>query len=130
MKEPSLNQVQSVAGSLQWVSQMCPWLRPFLAGLYAFTKTKGLRKKDWQRIIDYGLEIWELRLSEPRFLTPKTFLLNRLKFEIFTDACAKSPFGSDSINWTSGIGIGGILVVGGEVVEFSSLEVNTKIPHG
>ena len=106
------------------------WLRPFLAGLYAFFENENGFKKDWQRIIDYELEIWELFLSEPWFHTPKTFLGNRLKFEIFTDACAKSPFGSGSVNWTSGIGIGGILVVNVEVVEFPSLRVDAKIPHG
>ena len=45
IKEPSLNQVQSVEGPLQWVSQMCPWLRPFLAGLYAFFENKKLSVK-------------------------------------------------------------------------------------
>ena len=116
MKEPSLNQVQSVAGSLQWVSQMCPWLRPFLAGLYAFFENKNDFGEDWQRIIDYELGIWELFLGEPRFLAPKTFLGNRLKFEIYAGACAKSPPESDSTNWNSGIGIGCILVINGKVI--------------
>ena len=92
-----------------------------------FRKQNGFGE-NWQRIIDYELGIWELFLSEPRFPPPRTFLGNRLKFEIFTDSCAKSPFGSDSINWTSGIGIGGIPAVSGEVVEFSSLGVNAEIP--
>ena len=128
MTEPSLNQAQSAAGSLQWVSQICPRLRTLLAGLYAFFENKSDYGKNWQRIIDYELKIWELFLEYPRFTTPETFLGNRLKVEIYTDDCAKSPFESDSINWTSCIGIGWILVANGEVVEFSSLEVNTKIP--
>ena len=41
LKNPTLNQAQSAGGSSQWISQMCPWLRPFLAGLYAFFKNKG-----------------------------------------------------------------------------------------
>ena len=45
-KEPSLNQVQSDARSTQWVSQMCPWIRPFLAGLYSFFE-KCVRE-NWQ----------------------------------------------------------------------------------
>ena len=45
MKELYLNQVRSVAGSLQWVSQMCPLLMAFLAGLYAFFENKVLTEK-------------------------------------------------------------------------------------
>ena len=90
-----------------------PSAKAVLSGiLCVFRKPKWLQK-DWQRIIDYELEIWELLLREPRFPTPKTFLGNRLKFGIFTDACAKSPSESDSINWASGVGVGGILVVSG-----------------
>ena len=117
-REPSLNQVQSVAGSLQWVSRMFPWLRPFLAGLYAFFENKKAFGGNWQKIVDYELKIWELFLTHPRFITPKSFLGNRLKIEIYTDACAKSPFEKETINWASGAGIGGILVIRGKVVEF------------
>ena len=130
MKEPSLNQAQSVAGSLQWVSQMFPRLRPFLACLYAFFGNKNAYGENRHRIIYYELKIWELFLKYHRFITPESFLGDRLKIEISTDACASSPFESESINWASGIGIGGILVINGEVVEFFSLEVNTKIPLG
>ena len=104
------------------------WLRPFLAGVYAFFENKMASKKDWRLIIDYELGIWEPCLSEPRFLAPQTFLENRIKFEIFAGACATSQFESDSINWASGIGIGGILASDGEVVEFPSLEANAKMP--
>ena len=47
--EPSQNQARSVAGSLQWVSQMCPWLRPFSASLYAFFENKRRLGEDWQK---------------------------------------------------------------------------------
>ena len=56
MKEPSLNQAQSVAGFLQWASQMCPWLRPFLVGLHAFFENENAHGENWQRIIDYELK--------------------------------------------------------------------------
>ena len=62
------------------------------------------------------------------FSHPGTFLRNRLRVEIYTDACAKSPFESESINWDSAIGIGGILVINGNIAEFPSLEANGRIP--
>ena len=96
--------------------------------MYDFFGNKSAYGENWHRIIDYGLKIWELFLKRPRFTAPKTFLGNRLKIEIHTDAFGKSPFESDSINWTSGIGIGGILVIDGKVVEFCSLGVDAEIP--
>ena len=104
--EPSQNKAQSVAVPLQWVSQMCPWIRPFLASLYAFFENKKEFGKDW-RNRRIRIKIWEVFLKRPRFITPKSFLAGRINLEIYTDACAKSPFGKDAINWTSGIGIGG-----------------------
>ena len=47
--------------------------------------------------------------------------------EIPTDACAKSPYEKGEINWSSDIGIGGILLVNGEIKEFSPLEVNERV---
>ena len=47
----------------------------------------------------------------------------RLKVEIYTDARAAS-FRKSSTNWDSGVGIGGILVINGEIVEFPSLELD------
>ena len=91
------------------------------------------QKRIWGRlakIVDYELKIWEVFLKYPRFITPKSFLGNRINLEIYTDACAKSPFEKGAVNWTSGIGIGGILLLGGKVVEFFSLEVNKRTPHG
>ena len=46
LENPTFNQARSVEGALQWVSQMCPWLRPFLAGLYDFFENrKGFSEK-------------------------------------------------------------------------------------
>ena len=39
-----------------------------------------------------------------------------------------SPFGEESADWESGICIGGILVVSGEVGEFPRLEINDEVP--
>ena len=50
LKNPSLNQARSVAGPPQWASQMCPWLRPFLAGLYAFFENRSEFGKNWQKL--------------------------------------------------------------------------------
>ena len=92
-----------------------------------------------KKIADYELEIWEVFLKYPRFITPKSFLGNRINLEIYTDACAKSPFEKEDICWDSGIGIGGILIINGKAVEFFSLEVNKRTfpwleglkgPHG
>ena len=82
-----------------------------------FSKTKAIAG-NWQKIADYEFKIWEFFLKSPRFPAPETFLGNRIKVEIYTGACAKSPFESGSINWESGVGIGGILVISGNVVGF------------
>ena len=50
-----------------------------------------------------------------------------INVEIYTDACASSPFETTSINWDSVVGIGGVLVINGNIVEFFSLEVNARI---
>ena len=112
LKEPYLNHAQSLAGSLQWAAQMRPWLRPFRGGLHSFCENRGACGENWQRIIDYNLKIWGVVLKYPRFIAPESFLGNKLKVGIYTDACAKSPPESDSINRADGIGIGWILVVG------------------
>ena len=105
---------------------MRPWLLPFLAGLYAFFENRSEFGKSWQKIVDCELKIWEIFLKSPRFFTLETFLRNRLKVEIYTDACAMSPFETTSINWDYGIGIGGVRVTNGRVVEFFALEVGGK----
>ena len=129
LENPAANQAQSVEGPLQWVSKMCPWMRPFLAGLYAFFEDRKGFAENWQKIAEYDLKIWELFLKSPRFLSPGTFLGDRLKIEIYTDACDRSPFEETSINWESGIGIAGILVINGMVVEFPTLEVGENLPR-
>ena len=108
---------------------MCPWVRPFLAGLYDFFENRSEFAKIWQKIVACELKIWEIFLKSPRFPAPEAFLRNRLNVEIYTDSCARSPFESESIIWDSGIGIGGILVTNGDIVEFFALEVNERIPH-
>ena len=128
LENPTANQAQSVEGPLRWVSQIGPWSRPFLTGLYAFFENRKGFAKNWQTIVDYDLKIWELFLKSPRFPAPRTFLGNRLKIEICTDACARPPYEMASINWESGIGIDGILVVNDIVAEFPSLEVNEPPP--
>ena len=79
-------------------------------------KPKRFFAKNWKEIVDYELKIWELFLKSPRFLTPGTFLGNRLKIDIYTDACARPPYEMASINWASRIGIGGILAINDIVV--------------
>ena len=73
LKNPSVNQVQSAAGSLQWVSQMCLWLRPFLACLYAFFENRGEFEKNWQKNRRLRVKIWEIFLKSPRFPTLELF---------------------------------------------------------
>ena len=86
--------------------------------------------ENWQHIAEYELRACGSFLGIPRFTDPGTFFGSRLKIEIYTDASARSPFVEDSITWESGIGIGGVLVVSGEVIEFPSLEINAKSPIG
>ena len=49
LENPTVNQVQSVTGALQWVSKMRPRLRPFLAGLYAFFENRNGPAENWQK---------------------------------------------------------------------------------
>ena len=130
LENPTADQPQSVAGPLQWAPQMCPRLRPFLAGLCAFFENRMGFAKNWQKIVDYELKIWELFLKSPRLLPPRTFLRDRLKIDIYTEACDRPPFEKASVNWKSGIGIGWILVINDRIVEFFSLEVGEKSIRG
>ena len=77
-----------------------------------------LFSENWQSIAEYELSARGLFLNIPRFTQPGTFLGDMLKIESYADACDRSPFEKASINWGSGIGIGGILVINGEVDEF------------
>ena len=105
---------------------MRPWIRPFSEGLYDLFENKPEFGK-LAKIANYELKVWEISPKSPRRAAPKTFPGNRLKVEIYTDARAKPPFEKTSINWGSGIGVGFIRVVNGEIVEFFSLEANEKI---
>ena len=82
-----------------------------------FSGSKTL-SKNWQNIVGCELRVFELLLGAQGFIDPRFFLRNRLKIEIYTDAFARAPFGKDSTNWESVIGIGGILGVSGKVEEF------------
>ena len=129
MKNPSISQVQSAAWSLRWVSQICPWMRPFLAGRYAFFENRigfGKKMAKNSRLRVKNLANFSKIAAFPH---PETFRWNRLKVKIYTDACARSPFESESINWDSSIGIGRILVISGNIVEFPSLEVGGRVFH-
>ena len=84
--------------------------------------------ENWQKIFEYELKIWEISLKSPRPIAPETFLGKRLKVEIYTGACDKSPYESGSVDWDSGIGIGRIHVINGNVVVFRSLEVGKEYP--
>ena len=130
IENPTIKQAQSEAGPLQRVSEMCHWLRPFLAGRSVrFRKQKGFAA-NWQTIVDYELKIWGLFLKSPRFPAHRSFLGNRIRIEIYTDACDRAPFENESISWESWVGIGGILVISGIVVEFHSLDVGEKFTRG
>ena len=117
LKTPSLNPAQSVGESARWTPQMFQWSRPFLDILYG-CRNKKFFSGTWQKNTSMGSGFWDL-LKLPRFLTPRSFLGNLLKIEIYTDDCAMSPFGKGPISWESGICIGGTLVINGEVGEFT-----------
>ena len=115
---PTLNQALSADGppnGCRKCSHGCGLSLPVCA--IFFENKKGFAK-GWKEIVAYERRIWELFLKTPRFLTQRSFLGNRLKIEIYTDACDRSPFGKESINWESWIGIG-VLVISGKVVEYS-----------
>ena len=56
LETPTVNQAQSMAGPIQWVSQMCPWFRPFLGGLCAFFENRKRFAENWQNIAYYELK--------------------------------------------------------------------------
>ena len=98
-----------------------PMVAPFPGGSVRFLrKSKRFREK-LARNRRLRSKIWERFLKSPRFPTQRTLLGNRLKIEIYTDDCDRPPYAMASINWESGIGIGGILVVNDIVVEFFSM---------
>ena len=93
------SQAQSVAGSLPWGSQMCPRLLPFLSGLYAFFGNRKGFAKNWRKIADYELKMWGLFIEVVAFPPIGRFFLGggALKIEIYTGACARSPFGEREV---------------------------------
>ena len=69
---------------------------------------------------------WEVFLRGPRFLKQRSFPRIRLNIAIYTDARAMSPIETDTIDWESGVGIGGILALSGNLCEYSPLGINDK----
>ena len=72
IRGPSLNKVQSAGGSLQWMSKMRPWLRPFMAGLYGSAETKSafqrIRKISPITNLRSGNCFWNFHVLSPRDL--------------------------------------------------------------
>ena len=116
IENTTLNQAQSAAGSLQWVSKICPGSRSFLAVLYDFPENKKRFGRNWREIVDYELKSGNYFLKSPRFSAAISSLGDTPQIEIYTDACDWAPFGKGFINWESRIGTGGFPVVNGIVV--------------
>ena len=107
-----------------------PMVAPLPGGFVrVLRKSKGFCEKQ-AKIAEYELNIWELFLKSPLFLPQRGVLGSRLKIEIYTDAFDRSPFQTTFINWESGIGSGGILVINYIAVEFFSLAVDGKFTRG
>ena len=87
LSDPDINQVQSSAGPVRWISQMCHWEAPCLAAPYDYFEKKKL-PRETGKIADYDLCVWEVSLGRPRFRAPMSFSGNRSDIEINTDACA------------------------------------------
>ena len=90
-------------------------------------KAKKAIGGNWQRIVDYELRIWEVFLEKPRYITPKSFFRKSTKPGDLHGCLRKIALRERQINWSSQIGIGGILLVNGEIKEFFSLEVSKRV---
>ena len=82
LENPAADHAQSVEGYIRRFSQMCPWLRPFLAGLYAFFENRMGFAKNGQKISDRELKIWASFLKShppphPRELFAQTGLKSK-----------------------------------------------------
>ena len=128
-RKPSLNQLQSADGSPADFLNVST-VETFPIMTLRFFETELILAKNWQNVADDELKIWEMFLEIPRFAAPIAIWRRRLKIGIYTDVCARSPFGEDSINWESGVGICRILVKNGESDAFFSLGINGEIPLG
>ena len=104
-------EILSLVGSLQWASQLCLPLRPFLAGLYSFVATfMSTSGSVLSNRLREELALWELFLSAPRVIRPLATTPKPMVLRIFTDACAQSPFEESEIKWDSGMGVGGFML--------------------
>ena len=107
MGEPTLNQVQSVAVSSQWASQMRHWVRPFLSDKYDYTRYRTDFKKNRPAVSRFR-NPYSVRLfnpvavfNAPVFLRRKTKSRN-LPRRMWSVAVRKIVY-----NWESAIGIWG-----------------------
>ena len=122
-KKASREEVDSLTGSLQWTSQLSPFLRPFLASLYNMMASGTALVKVPSSVLD-DLEPWEHFLRRQDFVKPMVTPIGSPPAVIFTDACAKGGFDTVGSNWQSPWGIGGFLLNNQrEVINWFACEV-------
>ena len=105
LRGPARNQAQSVDGSGRLISQMRPWMRPFLEGLYSYFDVKivnGDGAESPKMDLLYG------DLSRHRGFLRRVPFCRRLDIEIYTDAREMPPHGKDGASWESWLVIGEI----------------------
>ena len=127
--QPTVNQVQSISGSLQWIPHLCPRLRTFLSPLYALF---GDRKcYDMYRMGNIRLRTGHFRnpISAPMCLIPRTFseMLRGPQFIRMRAQWRRLKRGNQLDIWG---GIGRILAINGKIPEYAPCEINGKSPHG
>ena len=120
-------------GSPQWTSQMCHWLRPFLPGLYDFFENEKTFLKNWPKICDYELRggggwgpFCDARVCSRRGLPRETVEISAFIPTLAHGLRSKRTL---SIDRESGVGVGGVLDINGNVCEFLSLDITVQIPH-
>ena len=99
---PSLNQVQSLGGYLQWISQIRPWVIPFLSALRDYSSNPPAFKKNWSEFFEFARIIRVGFLSYPAFLH-RAFVIPMLKGEIYTESCDRPHIGNGVINLEPGV---------------------------
>ena len=118
-------EIDSAVGTLSWMSQLAPQLRPFLSSLYCYSESFQIRKSKCppHAVVD-ELLVWKKFLAWIRPVQVRALPLPSSAPRIFTDACAHSAFIDDDVSWASGLGIGGFLLgPDGEVDEWFASEV-------
>ena len=64
-------------------------------------------------------------------LFPRGPFFGIVQISIFIPTRARGrPNEKDVINWESGVGVGGILIINGKTCGYYSMRINDKIPHG